>query len=71
MAAAAWTAGAEGDHKADATGAVEAAGYAACTLGLLALTGLAARRAATVLSLKQSFIDSSTCPATSIAIPGC
>jgi hypothetical protein len=38
------TAAAKGTDKPDAAVVVEAAGYAACTLGLLALTGLAARR---------------------------
>ena len=39
-------------------GVAAAAGYAACTLGVLALTGLAARRTTVVLSLKQISGDS-------------
>jgi hypothetical protein len=57
--------GAEADAaKGDVIGMVSAAGYAACTLGVLALTGMAARRTTVVQSLKQS---SAVGPATDAA----
>ncbi len=47
-------AGTEAPVAGDAIGVVSAAGYAACTLGVLVLTGMAVRRTTVVQGLKQS-----------------
>lgn len=53
--------------KGDVIGMATAAGYAACTLGVLALTGMAARRTTVVQSLKQSSADGAGADASAAA----